>query len=130
MLVSPIYSASSIIATQKPFKLNQLDNKQFLIQKTTLPDWDYAQTDIANLVSKVAEKNKLPSENFIDSEQVIKFDNANTMASEIHPNEHGYGVLAQELYMRLAFSPKIKQKIDEIYEDHIDFYEWKRHVQE
>ena len=36
------------------------------------------------------------------------------MLSEIHLTEHGYGVLAQELYMKLAFSPKIKERVDKI----------------
>lgn len=94
MLVSPIYSASSIIATKKPFRLNQLDTKQFLVQNTNLPNWSYAQTDIANLVGKVAHQNNITMDNFIDSEKLIKFDNTKTMLSEIHPNEHGYGVLA------------------------------------
>jgi len=39
MLVSPVYSASSIVATQKPFKLNWLDTKQFLVQNTNLSSW-------------------------------------------------------------------------------------------
>jgi len=107
-----------------------LDNKQFFIQKTSMPTWEYAQTDLASLVTKVAEDNKIPMDDFIDSEKIIKFENTGTMLTEIHPNEHGYGVLAQELYMRLAFSPKIKQRINQIYESNIDFYEWKRHVEE
>ena len=36
------------------------------------------------------------------------------MKSEIHPNHNGYAVLAQEVYMKLALSPKLKQKIDNI----------------
>ena len=51
------------------------------------------------------------------------------MLSQIHPNEHGYGVLAQEIFMRLAYSPKLKKRINDAYESQIDFYEWKRHIQ-
>lgn len=47
-------------------------------------------------------------DDYIDSEKLIKFNNKDTMLGEITPNEHGYAVLAQELYMRLSFSPKIK----------------------
>lgn len=128
MFISPIYTASGIIAAQKPFKLNQLDTKQFMVQNTSLPDWEFAQTDITNLVTKVAEQNNVTMQNFIDSEKLIKFDNKGAMLSEIHPNEHGYGLLAQELYMRLAFSPKIKQMITDKYESYIDLHEWQSHV--
>lgn len=38
------------------------------------------------------------------------------MADVIHPNDHGYGVLAQEIYMRFAFSAPLKSKIVGIYE--------------
>jgi hypothetical protein len=41
------------------------------------------------------------------------------MADPIHPNEHGYGVLAQEIYMRLAFSHPLKQRINQIYESNM-----------
>ena len=61
-----------------------------------------------NLVQKVAKINKIPQKNVIDSERLLRFENSNTMLSEINPNEHGYGVLAQELYERLAFSPELK----------------------
>jgi hypothetical protein len=41
------------------------------------------------------------------------------MADTIHPNDHGYGVLAQEIYMRLAYSDQLKQRIDAIYESNL-----------
>jgi hypothetical protein len=68
-------------------------------------------------------------DDYIDSEKLIKFDNKGAMLSEIHPNEHGYGILAQELYMRLAFSPKIKKMINDKYESYIDLHEWQKHVE-
>jgi lysophospholipase L1-like esterase len=68
------------------------------------------------LTAQVAQNTGIPLENYIDSEKLIKMDNTNTMYDQIHPNEHGYGVLAQELYMRLALSPTLKKRVDMIYE--------------
>jgi len=56
--------------------------------------WSFAQTDVGSLVSQVAQNTNIPVENRIDSENLIKMDNKNTMADPIHPNDHGYGVLA------------------------------------
>ena len=56
------------------------------------------------LVAKVAEAAGIPVENIVDSENNIKVSK-DTMADAIHPNLHGYGILALELYMKLAFSP-------------------------
>jgi len=38
------------------------------------------------------------------------------MADVIHPNEKGYGILAQEIYNRLALSPSLNSKIKSVYE--------------
>lgn len=67
------------------------------------------------LVAKVAEATQIPFENIVDSEKVIKLDNSNSMNDTIHPNEHGYGALAQEIYMKLAMSQKLKQRVMQLY---------------
>ena len=72
--------------------------------------------------------NNIPLENFIDTEKLLKIDNKDTMADAIHPNQHGYGVLAQELYMRFAFSQNLKERINLIYESNIPLNEWQKHI--
>lgn len=105
LLVTPIYSAASVLAQKdKPFFLNELDGAEFIAKGSSLRDWDLRGLDMARLISKVAEQNGIPAENVVDSEKILKMDNDNTMNDTIHPNEHGYGVLAQELYMKLAMS--------------------------
>ena len=32
------------------------------------------------------------------------------MGDEIHPNERGYGEIAQEIFMRMAFSPEYMER--------------------
>lgn len=51
-------------------------------------------------------------ENIIDTENLLKMQNNKTMSDTIHPNEHGYGVLAQELYMKLALNKNLKERIN------------------
>jgi len=46
------------------------------------------------------------------------------MDDAIHPNEIGYGALAQELYMRLANSAPLKQRIMKNYEGGLSLYQW------
>jgi lysophospholipase L1-like esterase len=43
-------------------------------------------------------------DNVIDTEKLLKMQNKGTMADTIHPNQLGYGILAQEIYMRLAYN--------------------------
>lgn len=74
--------------------MNELDGPEFVVQNTTLPKWDEVNTDMSVLIAKVAEASGIPFGNVVDSEKLIKTDNKNTMADPIHPNEHGYGVLA------------------------------------
>jgi lysophospholipase L1-like esterase len=94
----------------KPFKLNELDGTNF--ETDNYPHLvQTRKTDMAIQVVKVAEANKIPFENVVDSEKLLKADNQNTMNDTIHPNEHGYGILAQELYMRLAMSRNLKQRV-------------------
>jgi lysophospholipase L1-like esterase len=54
------------------------------------------------LIAKIASNTGIPWENVIDSDKFIRKDSM--MIDGIHPNEQGYGVLAPEIYMRLAFS--------------------------
>lgn len=112
ILVTPIYSAASVVNSDKskPFKLNELDGTNF--ETDNYPHLvQTRKTDMAIQVVKVAEANKIPFENVVDSEKLLKADNQNTMNDTIHPNEHGYGILAQELYMRLAMSRNLKQRV-------------------
>lgn len=46
-------------------------------------------------------------------------DNQNTMNDTIHPNEHGYGALAQELYMRIALSKNLKQRVMQLHQTNL-----------
>ena len=55
MLISPIYSAAQVISSGNPFKLNFLDTESFLVKNhTKLTSWSYSQTDLTQLVEKVA----------------------------------------------------------------------------
>lgn len=111
ILVTPIYSSQSLAdGDWKPFKLNELDGPNFL---TLDRSWQNAKTDISILVAKVAEANGIPFQNVVDSESVVKVDSLaeTAMADAIHPNERGYGRLAQEIYMRLAFSEQLKTRV-------------------
>lgn len=63
-------------------------------------------------------------DNVIDTEKLIKMQNKNTMADSIHPNEKGYGILAQEIYMRLAYNKELKERINLIFESQINLKEW------
>ena len=57
MLISPIYSAAQVISSGNPFKLNFLDTESFLVKNhTKLTSWSYSQTDLTQLVEKVALK--------------------------------------------------------------------------
>ena len=63
-------------------------------------------------------------DNIIETEKLIKQDNKNVMFDTIHPNDHGYGVLAQEIYMRLAFNKDLKERIDLITGSNMDLKQW------
>jgi len=63
-------------------------------------------------------------ENLIDTEELLKMKNKNTMSDTIHPNEHGYGILAQELYMKLALNRNLKDKVTMIQESTMDLKQW------
>jgi len=73
------------------------------------------------LVAKVAQSAGIPFENVIDSENVIKKEHMETMNDTIHPNLVGYGKLAQEIYMRLAFSPPLKNRIMQLYQSNLSY---------
>lgn len=128
LLVSPIYSASQMMCmnqlnmTLTPFKLNELDGALFFFQSTSIPKWNHATTDVRTLISKVAEQTGIPWQNVIDSGKLIKRDYT-MMADSIHTNEHGNGVLAQEIYMRLAFSQQLKERIDNIIDGNMSVVE-------
>jgi len=68
-----------------------------------------------SLVAKVANQTGIPWQNVIDTEKVIKRDGS-MAADGIHINEAGNGALAQEIYMRLAFSEPLKKIVDQITE--------------
>jgi lysophospholipase L1-like esterase len=76
------------------------------------------------LVSKVGINAGIPMDNVIDTEKLIKMQNKNTMADSIHPNEKGYGILAQEIYMKLAYNKELKERINLIFESQINLKEW------
>jgi len=121
LIVSPIYTASSVLAQKdKPFMYMGIYDKPYDVSQIPVSTWSFAQTDVGSLVEEVAKNTNIPLENYIDSEKLIKMDNSNTMFDQIHPNEHGYGVLAQELYMKMAMSPSLKKRINMIYESDID----------
>lgn len=61
-------------------------------------------------------RNFVKFDNVIDSESLLKEQNSGAMADVIHPNEKGYGILAQEIYNRLALSPSLNSKIKSVYE--------------
>ena len=76
------------------------------------------------LATKIALKNFIKMDNFIDSEDLLKEKNTGTMADVIHPNDKGYGILAQEIYNRFAFSPTLNAKIKSIFEKGISLNQW------
>lgn len=39
ILVTPIYSAASVLAVNKPFMLNELDGSEFIASNTSLGQW-------------------------------------------------------------------------------------------
>ena len=95
MLISPTYTASSVIAQKdKNFMFAPIYDKPFNIAQLPVNQWSHAQTDVSSLIAQVAKNTSVPMENFIDSEKLIKMDNKDTMFDQIHPNEHGHGVLA------------------------------------
>jgi len=61
-----------------------------------------------DMVHKVATKNGIPFDHVIQADRYIN-NQPNTMADAIHPNEKGYGILAQEIYMRMAYSSSYMQ---------------------
>ena len=52
------------------------------------------------------------------------------MADVLHPNTKGYGILAQEVYNRLALSPSLYKKQNKVYEENLDARAWMRHNNE
>ena len=52
------------------------------------------------------------------------------MVDAIHPNVAGYGILAQELYMRLAFSQQLKQKVTSLVEKDLSFSQVQNFMQQ
>jgi hypothetical protein len=50
------------------------------------------------------------------------------MADVIHPNQKGYGVLAQEIYMKMAYNRELKERINMIFESKIDLKQWSEHI--
>ena len=62
----------------------------------------------------------IPMDNVIDTEKLLKMQNKDTMADVIHPNQHGYGILAQEIYMRLAYNKELKERINMIFESNLN----------
>ena len=64
----------------------------------------------------------------IDAEDLLKIRNNDTMSDTIHLNEKGSGILAQEIYMRLAFARNLKSRINLIYESSIDLEKWREYV--
>lgn len=81
------------------------------MHKSPLKKWEHAQTDMYSLVTQVVLKSNISFDSFIDSERILKEQNTNTMNDVIHPNDKGYGILAQEIYMRFANSKNLKNKI-------------------
>ena len=50
------------------------------------------------------------------------------MVDAIHPNEVGYGALAQEIYMRLAFSAPLKTRIVKNYEEGLSLSQFQQFI--
>lgn len=95
VLISPIYSSKTVLATNEPFKMNELDGEMFEVGKSNLGQWQHAKVDMSALVAKVAQETGVPKEQVIDSERYIRyFTSQNAMVDSIHPNEVGYGALA------------------------------------
>jgi hypothetical protein len=67
-------------------------------------------------------------DNVIDTEKLIKMQNKNTMADSIHPNQNGYGILAQDIYMKLAYNKELKERINSIFESQISLKQWTEHI--
>lgn len=63
-------------------------------------------------------------DNVIDTEKLLKMQNKNTMADSIHPNQKGYGILAQDIYMKLAINKELKERINLIMESQINLKQW------
>lgn len=84
--------------------MNELDGEKFNVKKYSLVDWKGKDSDMVGLVEKVALQNDIPWDHVIDSERYIIAFQQGTMADSIHPDEKGYGNLAQEIYMRMSYS--------------------------
>jgi hypothetical protein len=68
-------------------------------------------------VKKVAAQTGIPEHHIVDGYAMLR--NPNRKESAIsgdgtHPNERGYGELAQEFYMRMAFSPEFMERQNKI----------------
>jgi len=112
LLVSPVYSAKTVLAANEPFRLNELDGGDFEVQDSKLAAWPHAKVDMSSLVAKIGRQAGIPEEQIVDAERHVRFFTAgNAMADAIHPNEVGYGALAQELYMRLATAAPLQTRI-------------------
>ena len=109
ILISLIYSSKIVLSQNATFRLNELDGVDYDLHKTNLAQWPQANVDMSSLIQKIGVQAGIPKDNIIDSERYIKYYSIkNSMVDAIHPNEVGYGALAQEIYMRLAFSPSLK----------------------
>lgn len=52
------------------------------------------------------------------------------MTTQILPNLNGYGVLAQEVYEKMAFAPAIKKKIQHDHFNFMNMYQWQAYTSE
>lgn len=118
VLISPVYSSKTVLASNESFKMNELDGGMFEVQKANLAQWPHAKVDMSALVAKIGYQAGIPKEHIIDSERHVQiFTSTNAMVDAIHPNAVGYGALAQEIYMRLALSAPLKTRIVKNFEE-------------
>jgi len=97
------------------YKLNELD-KNFFNSTEQLGTWDLRNVDMNELTFRVAKENGIPYEQVIDSDKTFTNGRIRHFMDSVHLNEKGHGTLAQEIYMRLAYAPRLKEKIQMIEE--------------
>jgi hypothetical protein len=81
------------------------------------------------LVAKTGLQAGIPLEQIIDSERYVRvFTPQNAMVDAIHPNQVGYGALAQEIYMRLALSTPLKARIVKNFEEGLNLSQFQQFI--
>lgn len=95
--------------------MNELDGEKFHVDNNTaLLQWSHNSNSLPSLIRELAVKHGMPFDHVIDSEKCLLGDDKKPwldkkryedfMADAIHPSEKGYGMLAQEIYNRMAYS--------------------------